>query len=327
MGFRKFLIWLVKNLIIILLVTLIFSTVTLDFPNLIKGVFGDIFAYASPDAQKEVVSKLAETCSSLEHGEGIITISQICANRSMLDSIRENCRNYRELKRRGAKIENEARVGETCMQVESGDIEKSCNKLEGSILPDFSSIGAVCKDYKAGLINDREFFFNVISGALPANIESPRIGAMEKYNDALNYLNKNKIIYFIVLLVLLSVLYLLFMNPELFLIVLSQISFSLGILIMLPYIAITAYGKFIGIDTTPVLGSMFGSGSIFDFKAILSVILLMSLRTYNSLIITLGIIFLAVGIAGKVYVFGLKRKSKVVKVKQEIKARKKKKIN
>ena len=80
-----------------------------------KNVFGDIFAYASPDAQKQAVSKLAETCSSLDKGEGIVTISQICSNRSLLDSMKENCRDYRELKRKGVKIENEAQVRETCI--------------------------------------------------------------------------------------------------------------------------------------------------------------------------------------------------------------------
>ena len=66
MGFRNFLISIIKSLIIFLLVSLIFSAVTLDVPSLMKNVFGDIFTYASPDVQKQVVSKLTETCSSLE---------------------------------------------------------------------------------------------------------------------------------------------------------------------------------------------------------------------------------------------------------------------
>src|SRR3989338_9298095 len=78
---KKFLIWLVKNLIILLLVTLIFSTVTLDFPNLIKGLFGDIFAYASPEAQKHVVGELTGACSSLEKSsEFAANIGAVCTD-------------------------------------------------------------------------------------------------------------------------------------------------------------------------------------------------------------------------------------------------------
>ena len=139
MGFKNFLISIIKSLIIFLLVSLIFSAVTLDVPSLMKNVFGDIFAYASPDAQKQAVGKLAEACSSLDKGENIVTMSQICANSSLLDSMRENCANYRELKRRGARIENEEQVKETCYQVESGELEKACS--QASILPDFSNIG------------------------------------------------------------------------------------------------------------------------------------------------------------------------------------------
>ena len=191
MRFKNFLIWIIKNLIILLLITLIFSTITLDFPELIKGVFGDIFAYASPEAQKQVVSKLAETCSSLDQGQNVITINQICTNKSLLQSMQENCQTYRELKRRNVKIENEAQVRETCQQIESGEIEEACNQLndKSSLLPDFSKIGDLCKDYELGKINDKEFFFSVISGAIPSNTAMPNIGALKKYNQIIDFLN------------------------------------------------------------------------------------------------------------------------------------------
>ena len=137
MIFKKFLIWLIKSILILLVVTLVFSSITLDLPELIKGIFGDIFAYASPEAQKQVVGELTGTCSSLEKN------SEFAAN-----------------------------------------------------------IGAICADYKSGKINDNEFFFSVISSALPSNAEMPQIGALDKYNQAINYLNKNKISYFAILLIL-----------------------------------------------------------------------------------------------------------------------------
>lgn len=328
MGLKNFAISIVKSLIIFLLVSLIFSAVTLDVPSLMKNVFGDIFAYASPDAQKQAVGKLAETCSSLDKGESIVTINQICTNISLLDSMRENCANYRELKRRGARIENEGQVKETCRQIESGELERACSEIEGksSLLPDFSNIGSLCKDYKSGKIDDKEFFFNVVGNALPGQQSGMQTGVLGNYNQLMNYLNSNRVIYFLVLSVLVVILYLLLMDFGLFLAVLSQISFSIGILIMLPYFAILAYDKFVGIDTTPILGSMFGNGAMFDPKAIISLIILLFLRTYTGFIVTLGIAFLAAGVAGRIYGFVLRGKSKekMVEVK-ETKPRKKKK--
>ena len=248
---KKFLIWLIKSILMLLVVTLVFSSITLDFPELIKGIFGDIFTYASPAAQKQVVGELAGTCSLLEKS------SEFAAK-----------------------------------------------------------IGTICADYKSGKINDKEFFFSVISSALPINAGMPQIGALDKYNQAISYLNKNKILYFVILLILTLVLYLLIMNVKVFLMTLSQISFGIGMIIMLPYIAIIIYRNFVGFDTTPILGSMFGAGNVFDAKAISSVILLLFLRTYNSFIITMGIIFLITGIAGKVYGFILRRKSKAQKTEE-----------
>ena len=72
---RKFLIWIVKNLLILLLVTFIFSSVALDLPTMVKGIFNDIFQYATPQAQKEVVSKLTMACSALG-GKDISVLQQ-----------------------------------------------------------------------------------------------------------------------------------------------------------------------------------------------------------------------------------------------------------
>ena len=126
---KKFGIWIIKNLIILILVALIFSALTLDVLNLIKGVFGDIFDYASPDMQKQVVGKLTESCSSLDRGENLVTIIQICNNRSLFESMQQNCKDYKELKKRNAKIDNEESIIQTCLQLESGELEKSCGEM------------------------------------------------------------------------------------------------------------------------------------------------------------------------------------------------------
>ena len=256
--FRKFFIWIVKNLIVLLLVTLIFSAVALDLPSFVKGLFKDIFQYASPEAQKGVVGKLTITCSGLE---------------------------------------------------ETGDaLQQEISK--GPISLDFGKIGALCKDYSSGKINDREFFFNVIGSAVPDKLELPKASALERYNSIIETLNRNKIIYLITLVILFVLLYLLTMDVKLFITALTEISFSMGILILLPYAAIIAYDKLVGIDTTPILSSILQGSFSLDIKGIISVVLLMLLRTYTVLIIASGIAFLGIGIAGKVYIWKSRKESK-----------------
>lgn len=297
---KKFLIWLITNLIVLLLVSFIFSAVTIGFPSLARGLFGDLFEYASPEMQKQTIGKLAESCSSLGQ-ENAVTMNQVCSNRSLLDSMRENCQSYRALKQQNMEIDNEEQIKETCRQIESGELESACGGIgKNFLLPDFSNIGALCKDYKSGKINDKEFFFNVLSSPFSGQQER-KIGVLEKYNSLMHYLNENKAAYFVILAVLVMALYSLVRDNALLLIVLSRILLNLGILITLPYFAILAYDKLVGIDTTPILGSMFGAGNGLEPKAVLSVILLLFLRTYNVFIITIGIVFLASGIVIKTY--------------------------
>ena len=242
MDFKQFFISIIKSLIVLVVATLVFSAVNYDIPKFIKGVFGDIYAYASPDVQKQVINGLAESCSALNDADAV-TINQFCTNKSLFDSMKKNCDDYRELKRRGYKIMDEQQVKESCEKLESGELERVCDEFEAkkSLMPDLRKIGTLCKDYTAGIINDKEFFSNVIGGALPTQLDMPNIGFLEKYNNAINFMNKNKIIYFFVLLFLIAALYLLTLKVEPFLIILSQISFSIGIVIMLPYIVIILY--------------------------------------------------------------------------------------
>src|SRR3989338_6243 len=184
---KRFLIWIIKNLLVLLLVTFIFSAVAFDVPHMARELFKDIFQYASPEAQKDVVGKLTLACSSLE-GKDISGLQQ----------------------------------------------------MKSPVPIDFSNIGSFCMDYNSGKINGREFFFNVVGGAIPDSLELPNAGILEKYNSAINFLDKNKIYYIIILLALLAALYLLAGNLNAFLAILSGISLSMGILILLPYVAVMA---------------------------------------------------------------------------------------
>ncbi|MBI2557881.1 hypothetical protein HYW20_01035 [Candidatus Woesearchaeota archaeon] len=298
MYFKNLLVSIVKSLIVFVVVMLVFSLVAFEFPSLAKGLFGDIFQYASPEVQKHAISRLAETCSSLDQGKKVVTINQICANSSLLESMQENCKDYRALVQQGVQIENEEQVKETCRQLESGEIESACNGIrKNALLPDFSSIGQICRDYKAGKIDDKVFFFNVLGSQFSSmQMEAPKIGLLDKYKNATDYLNNNRIIYFVILAILLMGLYSLIMDAALFWKAMGGILLNLGMIIMLPYFAVLVYDKFVGINTTSILGSMFGTGNGIEPKALISVILLLFLRTYNALIITIGIVFLTIGV-------------------------------
>lgn len=318
MQFKNFLASVIKSLIILVLATLIFSSATFEFPELVKGMLGDIFKYANPQVQKNVVDELSGACSGFSGGNAV-TISQICANKTLLDSMKEDCENYRELKRKGIRIENEQQVRETCQQVESGELEQQCSKMrQSSMQPDFGRMEALCKGHNDGKIDDNEFFVGFAGSALPSQM--PSFGFLEGYNKAVSYLDKNKILYFAMLAALLAGLYFLVMDTSLFIMTLAQISFSLGTLIMLPYLAIIAYEKFIGFDTSSMLEGMFGNGNTLELKSAFSLILLVFLRAYSSFIVTLGIILLAIGTAGKIYFFMHKGK---IKTETKIKDKKK----
>jgi len=308
---RKFFISIVRSLIVIILLTFIFSMVSVDFGDLIKDIFGGIYEYTSPEVQKQVVSNLAESCLSLGQGSNLLTFDELCNDRNLMNSMRENCREYRALKRKNIKIDNEEGMRETCEQLESGEIERICDELQGkeSLLPDFRNMETLCRDYDDGKVSDKEFFSNFIGSSFGGQeMDLPKFEAFEKYDKIVRYLDDNKIIYVLILAILIAVLYLLFMDITLFLLALSGISFSIGFFILLPYFGILAYDNYVGIDTTPILGSLFGGGDLFDLKGIISLILILFLKLYNSFIITF--IFLVIGIIGKVYGFISKRKPK-----------------
>lgn len=180
-------------------------------------------------------------------------------------------------------------------------------------------IRSLCRDYNTGKINDRQFFNSVIGSMLPERMDGPQAGFMQRYNDIVEYLNSKKLIYFLALAALAAALYYLISDLKIFLITLSAMALSLGIFILAPYAAIIVYEKLVGIDTTPILSAIIGGSSSIDIKAIISVLLLMILRTYNTAILALGIICVSVGIAGKIYtVIAGRKKAKVANEKQKI---------
>src|SRR3989338_781063 len=240
MILKKFLIWLVKSIIILLLVTFIFSAVTLDFPKLISGIFSDVYGYSSPEAQKEAIGSLAQTCYELNKGDEL-TFQDICTNQSARQQIEDNCIQYRQSKRQGMQFENEQELEETCYQLESGQIDEDCKKMsDAGAFADKSKLGSLCRSYSNQEIDDKQFFAGFIGMYIGSQGE-PKIGFLDKYHKIMNFLNSNKIIYFMVILILFAALYFITGNTQEFLLIVAGISLSLGIVIMLPYFGIIMY--------------------------------------------------------------------------------------
>lgn len=122
------------------------------------------------------------------------------------------------------------------------------------------------------------------------------------------------------MIVLLLFLFFLAGTLEQFTAILTDICMSMGILIILPYAVIIIYEKFVGIDTTPILATVLGESSSLSIKAIVSVILLLILRTYTSFILLIGIFFLGVGMFGKVFKYYRSHRAKTEKQRKEAKA-------
>ncbi len=295
---------ILRQLIVLTILLLIFSTVSLSLPNIIGGLFSDIFLHASPKMQKAAVNRIAETCSSLQGENEVIGLNEICSNQSKMDELKEGCKRYRQLKQRNIPVENEMSVRETCANVESGELEKSCRSMpkENLITPDLSRVGALCNDFREGRIDEKEFFYGVVSGAIPFEMfDGNDMSVVDKYNKLVHYLNENKIVYFMLLTVFLILLFLLIRNLDEFLDVLARVSLSLGIFILLPYFAMVAYDHFAGLDTTSILQSMFSFGYFPDLRSIFSVIILLLYRTFTPFIIVMGFIFFGTGISRILY--------------------------
>ena len=92
---NKFLVWILKTFITITLVMLIFSYSAISIGSILKGLFGDVFSYASLDAQTKTISQLKDGCSIVSQGRQIVSEGQICSNKTLYNEINESCRTYR----------------------------------------------------------------------------------------------------------------------------------------------------------------------------------------------------------------------------------------
>lgn len=307
---RKFFISIIKSLIALALFAIIFSGADSSGINQsVNNVFRGIYDYASPDAQKQVVSSLEGYCGSLSHGEDAVTLQQLCNDKTMLESMKENCRSFSSLKQNGVGAGNEKNLMEACGQIESKDFEKICNELNNkrTLAPNLDGLKGVCISHDNKSLSDKEFFAKFVENSFDGS-QISSLGALQKYNDAMAFLNSNNQIYYISLIVLVIILYLLIFDVKNFFITLTGIMFGIGVLILLPYYLILLYDALYGIDTSWILNSLFSGGLSFGYKSLIGIMLIAYLQIYNPAAITIGFAMLGIGLIGKTYGFLSKSK-------------------
>ncbi len=297
---KKVLLSLTKLLIVMVLVSYIFSLTSLDTKTLVKETFEDVYTHSSPNATKQIVENMAETCTAIkERNEGFDNIIQVCNNFTLISSMEANCANYRKLKERGAKALNEEELEKACGYIESGEFQNACEQVRSKKLQaaDVSEVKVVCEKYHSGEIDKGEFFKDYVTESfVDEEMLTPDNKILERYNRAVSYINQDKSIYLAALLVLAAILYLLTQDAVLFTKILSALLINIGLIILLPYAAIFGYTNFAGIDTTPLFTAI-GSGQGLNTKTLADIILLSLLNIYSEIIVKIAAISLILGSA------------------------------
>lgn len=309
MGFKTLSISLIKYLITIISISLIFSYTAYDLNKVMQESLADIYKFSSENSKATMLEFLGKSCKSFSEGD-VVTVNQICSNQTMLESYKENCAEYRKLKKQGRIIKNEGEMEESCRNIESGGLERQCGKLKGSsAISDINQLKELCSDYSTGKISAGEFFASSITQSFGKieNIDSP---FFNKYHKYITFLQSNILLLIISTAILFVLLFILIYDIPIFLLTIAKICLSISITILLPYAAVLAYDNIIGINTSPILDAMLSGQPSFEPSSLASLMLLMVLKTYNPLILILGIALLIIGILGKIYSIIRKRQVK-----------------
>lgn len=297
---KKVLLSIIKLLIVMVSVSYIFSLTSLDTKTLVKETFEDVYTHSSPNATKQIVANMAETCTAIEErNEGADRIIEVCNNFTLISTMEANCANYRKLKEQGAKVLNEEEIEKACGYIESGEFQDACEQVRSKKIKaaDVTQVKTVCEKYDAGEINEGEFFKNYVTESfVDEEMLTPDNKILEKYNKAVSYINQDKSIYLAALFVLIAILYLLAQDAALFTKILSALLINIGLIILIPYAAIFGYTNFADIDTTPLFTAIGGSQGA-NTKTIIDVILLSLLNIYSEMIVRIAAAALILGSA------------------------------
>ncbi len=300
MSLKTLSISLIKYLITIISISLIFSYTAFDINKVLKESLSGIYHFSSEGSKSKMMEFLSDGCRSFSD-ENAVTMSQFCNNRTLMDSYKENCAEYRKLKKQGKIIKNEGEMEDSCRSIESGELEGQCRQLrEKNAFPDVSGLKQACADYSSGNLSAEGFFADSLSRSFGSieNIDSP---FFNKYHAFVSFIRSHILLLILFVAILFVLLFILISDIPSFLLAIAKIGLGISITILLPYAVVQAYDSFIGIDTSSILDTVLSGRPSFEPKSLASLMLLMVLKTYNSAILSLGVVLLIIGILGKIY--------------------------
>jgi len=305
---NKVLIFTLKLVIILVLITFISSSILVEVEQVIKNTFANIFEHASPESKKRAVDKFEGICtSSDDENRTVILGVQLCKDPNLRQELEENCAKYEEFKIKN-EVEEDKDFEETCDNIERTKFDKYCEKTKNTFLaPDLKGMERACEEYNEGKIDGKELFVNYIGSAV-GNIEISNSNIFARYKKIVQFFETYSTLYVFVLLFFLWLLYLLIKDLSLVFTVLSRILFNISLFLLLPYFVISSYVDNVGIQTD-VLLNLFSEGSVpLQANIILGLLLIALLSFYNKTLLTRAIIFFIIGTIGKLHRYMMRKK-------------------
>ncbi|MFH1591910.1 MAG: hypothetical protein ABIB47_00915 [Candidatus Woesearchaeota archaeon] len=232
-------------------------TTDLSIENFSEIMFEVIYDNANTTVQNDVTTLLNENCIAINsttndtNNNPPIFLQDVCNNATLLNEITENCNNYYELKNTFPEFEPNLEFEEACNQVLGGTLNESCALLqETGIEIEPEEISEICFRYTNKEINNKTFFVETLTSAIPENIseESATLLTLSRTIDLISLSLLGPLI------ILLFVL--LYDNKKELMRIIGNLLFSLGFVMVVPILLLKAYVAVVGYDTTPLLISM-----------------------------------------------------------------------
>tara|TARA_Y100000310_G_C20567242_1_gene756143 strand:- start:22 stop:747 length:726 start_codon:yes stop_codon:yes gene_type:complete len=172
-------------------------------------------------------------------------------------------------------------------------LDKVCDSPTSTIKT--IDVGSQCTEYKSGSLSPKEFLGIFISDFSKNILDD---SDLTNLNIILSKVSEFKIFLLIITIILLTLVSIIIHDGGQIIKFLNGLFLRLGIWVFLPYILIKIYDLTYGLDTSPVINSLFLEQPAYTAQGIISSIMVIFLRSYNTFVITMGLVFLLIGAIG-----------------------------
>ena len=177
--------------------------------------------------------------------------------------------------------------------------EQSCSLvISGKVETNITSLEALCKDFKN--IPEKEFFLKLILSSKEENkgLENKALSSLEKISKIMH----NKLILAILIGIFAMLGYLLSEETNDFISHIGKSLFRVGLLIILSYALLSIYAHYAAIDTSAIFEAFVGEAAAVP-STIINIVPIMFLRIFKLWVIILAVVFIAINIAIKHFVY------------------------